>query len=214
MGRSSRDKRDIYYRQAKEEGWRARSAFKLLQLDEEYNLFEGKIGFNLFLTSWYLKRKLLLSSQTVVLCKSVLDGLFEHSNASCVPQGWLVQWICVLLQAAGVRCWVESSGELLMHVIVKNLCLYEWSDTTWSFTSWPGTAQSTVSVQSHVIQTKVFCVFLLLCRMPFVIQFNSIQFYLYSAITIQLSLGALQSPEPETPLVQAQWQHGQEKTPC
>ena len=46
------------------------------------------------------------------------------------------------------------------------------------------------------------------------IQFNSIQFYLYSAITIQLSLGALQSPEPETPLVQAQWQHGQEKTPC
>src|SRR4029434_10340408 len=33
------------------------------------------------------------------------------------------------------------------------------------------------------------------------IQFNSIQFYLYSAITIQLSLGALQSPEPETPLV-------------
>ena len=45
-------------------------------------------------------------------------------------------------------------------------------------------------------------------------QFNSIQFYLYSAITIQLSLGALQSPEPETPLVQAQCQHGQEKTPC
>lgn len=42
MGRSSKDKRDIYYRQAKEEGWRARSAFKLLQLDEEYNLFEGK----------------------------------------------------------------------------------------------------------------------------------------------------------------------------
>src|SRR4029434_371520 len=31
------------------------------------------------------------------------------------------------------------------------------------------------------------------------IQFNSIQFYLYSAITIQLSLGALQSPEPEPP---------------
>src|SRR4029434_2176105 len=45
------------------------------------------------------------------------------------------------------------------------------------------------------------------------IQFNSIQFYLYSAITIQLSLGALQSPEPETPLVQAQWQHGKKKLP-
>ncbi|XP_032836997.1 tRNA (cytidine(32)/guanosine(34)-2'-O)-methyltransferase [Petromyzon marinus] len=41
MGRSSKDKRDIYYRLAKEEGWRARSAFKLLQLDEEFNLFQG-----------------------------------------------------------------------------------------------------------------------------------------------------------------------------
>ncbi|XP_055011237.1 putative tRNA (cytidine(32)/guanosine(34)-2'-O)-methyltransferase isoform X2 [Boleophthalmus pectinirostris] len=41
MGRSSKDKRDIYYRLAKEEGWRARSAFKLLQLDQEFNLFAG-----------------------------------------------------------------------------------------------------------------------------------------------------------------------------
>ena len=42
MGRSSKDKRDIYYRLAKEEGWRARSAFKLLQLDNEFNLFTGE----------------------------------------------------------------------------------------------------------------------------------------------------------------------------
>ena len=41
MGRKSRDKRDIYYRRAKEIGFRARSAFKLLQLDEEFGLFEG-----------------------------------------------------------------------------------------------------------------------------------------------------------------------------
>ncbi|KAG6009911.1 hypothetical protein E4U54_008471 [Claviceps lovelessii] len=39
MGKSSKDKRDAYYRLAKEQGWRARSAFKLLQLDEEFNLF-------------------------------------------------------------------------------------------------------------------------------------------------------------------------------
>lgn len=43
MGRSSKDKRDIYYRLAKEEGWRARSAFKLLQLDQEFHLFPGEI---------------------------------------------------------------------------------------------------------------------------------------------------------------------------
>ncbi|EQL01939.1 Ribosomal RNA large subunit methyltransferase E [Ophiocordyceps sinensis CO18] len=34
MGKSSKDKRDAYYRLAKEQGWRARSAFKLLQLDQ------------------------------------------------------------------------------------------------------------------------------------------------------------------------------------
>ncbi|XP_013589105.1 PREDICTED: putative tRNA (cytidine(32)/guanosine(34)-2'-O)-methyltransferase [Brassica oleracea var. oleracea] len=33
--------KDIYYRKAKEEGWRARSAFKLLQIDEEFNIFQG-----------------------------------------------------------------------------------------------------------------------------------------------------------------------------
>ncbi|CAC5389420.1 FTSJ1 [Mytilus coruscus] len=41
MGRSSKDKRDVYYRLAKEEGWRARSAFKLLQINEDYSLFNG-----------------------------------------------------------------------------------------------------------------------------------------------------------------------------
>ncbi|KAH8590637.1 uridine-2'-O--methyltransferase TRM7 [Bisporella sp. PMI_857] len=40
MGKSSKDKRDAYYRLAKEQGWRARSAFKLLQLDEEFDLFK------------------------------------------------------------------------------------------------------------------------------------------------------------------------------
>ncbi|XP_041978926.1 putative tRNA (cytidine(32)/guanosine(34)-2'-O)-methyltransferase [Aricia agestis] len=43
MGKTSKDKRDIYYRLAKEEGWRARSAFKLLQINEEYNIFDGVI---------------------------------------------------------------------------------------------------------------------------------------------------------------------------
>jgi tRNA (cytidine32/guanosine34-2'-O)-methyltransferase len=38
MGRSSKDKRDIFYRLAKEEGWRARSAFKLLQIDSQFHI--------------------------------------------------------------------------------------------------------------------------------------------------------------------------------
>lgn len=40
MGRSSKDKRDVYYRLAKEEGWRARSAFKLIQINEEFDIFK------------------------------------------------------------------------------------------------------------------------------------------------------------------------------
>ena len=41
MGKTSKDKRDIYYRLAKEEGWRARSAFKLIQIDEVFKIFKG-----------------------------------------------------------------------------------------------------------------------------------------------------------------------------
>lgn len=39
MGRLSRDKRDVFYRLAKENGYRARSAFKLLQIDAHFDLF-------------------------------------------------------------------------------------------------------------------------------------------------------------------------------
>ncbi|SCW01671.1 LAFE_0E04742g1_1 [Lachancea fermentati] len=41
MGKSSKDKRDLYYRKAKEEGYRARSAFKLLQLDEHFHFLDN-----------------------------------------------------------------------------------------------------------------------------------------------------------------------------
>ncbi len=40
MGKTSKDKRDIYYRKAKEIGFRARSAFKLLQIDDTYGLLK------------------------------------------------------------------------------------------------------------------------------------------------------------------------------
>lgn len=39
MGKLSRDKRDVFYRMAKESGYRARSAYKLLQIDAEFDLF-------------------------------------------------------------------------------------------------------------------------------------------------------------------------------
>ncbi|EEC51446.1 predicted protein [Phaeodactylum tricornutum CCAP 1055/1] len=42
MGRLSRDKRDVFYRLAKEKGYRARSAFKLLQVDAEFDIFGAR----------------------------------------------------------------------------------------------------------------------------------------------------------------------------
>lgn len=41
MGRASKDKRDVYYRKAKVLGYRARSAFKLQALDEEFDLLSS-----------------------------------------------------------------------------------------------------------------------------------------------------------------------------
>ncbi|GLV36135.1 tRNA methyltransferase 7-32 [Carabus blaptoides fortunei] len=41
MGKTSKDKRDIYYRLAKQQGWRARSAFKLIEIDESFSIFKG-----------------------------------------------------------------------------------------------------------------------------------------------------------------------------
>jgi tRNA (cytidine32/guanosine34-2'-O)-methyltransferase len=46
MGKNSKDKRDIFYRKAKEEGYRARSSFKLLQIDEEFNIFSKDKNIN------------------------------------------------------------------------------------------------------------------------------------------------------------------------
>ena len=41
MGKISKDKRDIYYRLAKQKGFRSRSAFKLLQVSDFFNLFNN-----------------------------------------------------------------------------------------------------------------------------------------------------------------------------
>jgi len=40
-GKLSKDKRDIYYRRAKEIGFRARSAFKLAQIDDDFHFLRG-----------------------------------------------------------------------------------------------------------------------------------------------------------------------------
>lgn len=41
MGKISKDKRDVYYRLAKQKNFRSRSAFKLLQVDHSFNIFDN-----------------------------------------------------------------------------------------------------------------------------------------------------------------------------
>lgn len=40
MGKKSKDKRDVFYRIAKEDDYRARSVYKLLQIEEEFNILK------------------------------------------------------------------------------------------------------------------------------------------------------------------------------
>ncbi|GAW80151.1 ribosomal RNA methyltransferase [Plasmodium gonderi] len=40
MGKLSKDRRDIYYRKAKENGYRARSSYKLIQINEKFEIFK------------------------------------------------------------------------------------------------------------------------------------------------------------------------------
>lgn len=82
MGKCSKDKRDIFYRLAKEEGWRARSAFKLIQIDDQFGIFQGK----------------QLYTVKVLFC------LQNYSiNIIVFPKVSPGQWIYAPLQVVGVK---------------------------------------------------------------------------------------------------------------
>ena len=69
-------------RKAKEEGWRARSAFKLLQIDEAFQILTG--------------RACTTCQHIVCLCQ--IDPRWPALQVSNML------WICALHQAAGVKC--------------------------------------------------------------------------------------------------------------
>lgn len=41
--------KDIYFQKALEEGYLARSAYKLLQIDEVFNIFKGTLGLEMYI---------------------------------------------------------------------------------------------------------------------------------------------------------------------
>ena len=97
MGRASKDKRDVYYRLAKEQGWRARSAFKLMQIDDEFKILSGDKD---------VKR-------AVDLCAA--PGLYQASREKIIETSNSKLWcevkpkVNLCFQALGAKCWRGSS---------------------------------------------------------------------------------------------------------
>ena len=107
MGKVSRDKRDIYYRRAKEEGWRARSAFKLLQIDEAFDIFDGTFG---SMVPWR-------AGTAPVLCQAV-----EPTEMRCWrSQGRSTWWTCVPRREVGVRCVCASFVQFAAPALMTSL---------------------------------------------------------------------------------------------
>lgn len=132
MGKTSKDKRDIYYRKAKEEGWRARSAFKLLQIDEEFNIFDGLLNYSLpsflFPLLWgFFPFFVLFMETTNQLINYHLVTAFDHEVSSfhLDPDGQSVTLISLQL----------SSVERLMEFLV-NLTLNKSYMTRWLIPPW------------------------------------------------------------------------------
>jgi len=90
MGKSSKDKRDAYYRLAKEQNWRARSAFKLIQLDEQFDLF---------------------SYQEPTKCTRVVD-------LCAAPGSWsqVLSRVLIKGESFGRRAWMEKMEKLVADV--------------------------------------------------------------------------------------------------
>ena len=90
MGKSSKDKRDAYYRLAKEQNWRARSAFKLIQLDEEFDLF---------------------SYQHPEKCTRVVD-------LCAAPGSWsqVLSRILIKGESFGRRAWLEREAHMTKEI--------------------------------------------------------------------------------------------------
>jgi tRNA (cytidine32/guanosine34-2'-O)-methyltransferase len=80
MGRFASEKKDVYYRAAKEVGFRARSAFKLLQCDDLYHLLDARVTRVVDLCaapgSWsqVLSQRLVVDRQAAAAAAAALGG--------------------------------------------------------------------------------------------------------------------------------------------
>lgn len=106
MGKSSKDKRDAYYRLAKEQNWRARSAFKLIQIDEQFDLF---------------------SYQEPTKCTRVVD-------LCAAPGSWsqVLSRVLIKGESFGRRAWMEKMQRLSNEVKIASTSRTETQNGTLS----------------------------------------------------------------------------------
>lgn len=105
MGKSSKDKRDAYYRLAKEQNWRARSAFKLIQIDEQFDLFEHENPEKV--------------TRVVDLCAA--------------PGSWsqVLSRVLIKGESFGRRAWLEKKQK--EHAALQRGATWVWSDSGYTF---------------------------------------------------------------------------------
>ena len=83
MGRTSKDKRDIYYRLAKEEGWRARSAYKLLHVDRRKSLTSYQVNKNIHQVNW--------GEPLILTLSAVSQARGQSLHQKCLaPRGYII----------------------------------------------------------------------------------------------------------------------------
>lgn len=138
MGKTSKDKRDVYYRRAKEEGWRARSAFKLMHIDDAFHIFRGKkciYFFQMFSNSNSFLKILTDVRRAVDLCAapgSWSQVLSRKLFDCCLTddEKMAVKIIAVDLQAmAPIRGVVQLQGDITKESTAKDIIAHFDSDS-------------------------------------------------------------------------------------
>lgn len=130
MGKSTKDQRDHFYRQGKQEGYRARSAFKLLHLDEHYGLF-GRSGHAL--ASHMLGQEVgqdVPEDAKALLCAQLGDSLGARVHAALLREVTMPGYVIDLCAAPGSWSQVLSralgpSGACIVAVDLQTMAPLE-----------------------------------------------------------------------------------------
>lgn len=88
MGKCSKDKRDVFYRLAKEEGWRARSAFKLLQIEDQFAIFDGKLLIRRKINPLFSSYSLHSTPIDILISSSTTTGVSRAVDLCAAPGSW------------------------------------------------------------------------------------------------------------------------------